>query len=126
MIGPTCAKKKDDKYHQTKCGNGAGGVAQADHKERTMIRVADENADRYGDSRGNPDRCHGIAQLLKQQVPNPAGARPISGIRHVLEDVHAAARFLNQGSVPRCTSKIKASKISDNVSIRIKAKMIGV
>ena len=44
-----------------------------------MIGVADENAERYRYHRGDPDRRHGIGQVLKQQVPNAARALQLAG-----------------------------------------------
>src|SRR5215207_5355206 len=111
-------QKQHHKNQQTQRGNGPRGIAQADHEERTTARVTDEDSERYGDGRGNAHRSHGIAEMLQQQVPDPVRALPISGIGEIAKEVHAG-RFLNHGSVPRSMSKIRPSKISDRVSIKI-------
>ena len=77
MIGPTpVPRRQHDKDQQTQRRNGPSSITETDDEERTTIGVTNENAERDGDSRGNPDRRHGIGEVLKQQIPNPSRALP--------------------------------------------------
>ena len=105
MIGPIPVPSNRTTRTSRPSVGMARAITHTDNEERTTAGVTNENAERDGDSRGNPDRGSGISELLKQQIPNPSRAFPVGRIGQIGKNVHAVRRFLNQGSVARCPGR---------------------
>src|SRR4030095_13755072 len=121
----TSSQQQHHKHKQTERRNSSRRITEADDQEGAPACVSDEDAQSDGNCRSNAHRRDGIEQVLEQQVPDPVGTLPVSGIGKIAEKVHAG-RLFSHGNVPAWMSKIRPSKISDSASIKINAMMIGV
>jgi hypothetical protein len=84
MIGPTpVPSSKHHQHEQTQSWNGPSGVADADHQERAVTGVTDEDPSGIAMRGSNCHRGGGINQMLQQQVPDTGWAYPVGRIGQI-------------------------------------------
>src|SRR6476469_9145801 len=88
--------------------------------------MTDQDAERDGDDRGDPDRRDRVSQVLQQQLEGAPRAGPVRRVQQVLEDVHAARRLLAQVSASSWISRISPSATRASSTLSTRPTMIGV